>query len=174
MSRKYTETLGDTISDVSKSDGPTNEKENLRPLIDIKINNTNEGENKLTLTISGKGLELTPEPSESESKKVTLTFTSKETIYRPLFNVETNPDKAPTAEFGKPPTEEFTPSPPTPPRPPTPPPPTAIISMATGKPLHYDEETRIIIASVPLSKSTINSTVIRILPLTNSCGSNKV
>ena len=160
MSQKSTETLGDTIFGDSKSDGPTNgyskdddklEKEKFRPLIDINIDNANKGENKLSLTISGKGLELIPpKPSENESKKVTLTFTSEETIYRPMFNVETNPDKAST---GRQPTE----------RSPPPPPPTAIISEATRKPLHYDEETGMIIADVSLSKSTINNTVIRAL-----------
>ena len=149
---------------MSQKDGKKpveSEDEKFRPLIGIKID---KSKNQLQLTISEKRLELITEPNENKNKEVTLAFTSKEMIHRPIFNVQIyDPREHPTGQPGPSPPQPG-PSPPQPgPSPPQPGPPTALISRATGRPLHYDVEEGKIVANVSICKFTINRAVITVL-----------
>ena len=120
-------------------------KTTFRPIIDIKISDDGH---QLELTIPEKDLTLVTQSKTlfNEKKEVFLVFTSKETIARPIFNVVIPNPTTPIDQ------RPFIPVPP-------PPPPTsvlAIISRATGRPLHYDIEREHITANVSLSKCIIN------------------
>ena len=111
----------------------------FRPIIDIKIS---KDEHQLELIIPGGELTLVTQPNNlfNEKKEVFLVFTSKETIARPIFNVVTPDPTDPNGIDKRRPTTIL-----------------AIISRATGKPLHYDVEGGHITASISLSKSTLLS-----------------